>query len=143
MEALAGVKELAGQRFKEGYNCAEAILRAFVEKLGLEVSDDALKMASGFGGGVGHAGCMCGALTAATMVLGLLEGRTSKEQSRGAIYESAGEFHKLFTEKFGTSCCRVLNPHPFETKEHLRNCLKITGNTAELLEKYLGQRMVK
>lgn len=94
-------------------------------------------MASGFGGGLGHAGCMCGALTGATMVLGMLQGRVSKEQSRGPIYTSAKEFHGLFQEKFGATCCRVLNPHPFDSKEHLRNCLKITGGTAELLAQYL------
>lgn len=140
MDASVSVKETAGQRFKEGYNCAEAILRAFAETYELNVNDDAYKMVSGFGGGVGHAGCMCGALTAATMVLGLLEGRSDKSQSRNTIYESTGEFHRLFSEQFGATCCRILNPHPFETKEHMRNCLKLTGNTAELLNQYIEQR---
>jgi C_GCAxxG_C_C family probable redox protein len=143
VDTEVSVKELAGQRFKEGYNCAEAILRAFTETLNVEMSESALKMASGFGGGVGHAGCLCGALTASIMVLGLLEGRSNKEQSRGPIYESSGEFHRLFNEKFGATCCRILNPHPFETREHLRNCLKITGQTAELLKQHVDRRAVK
>lgn len=140
MDTLLSVKDTAGQRFKEGYNCAEAILRAFAETYDLSINEDAYKMASGFGGGVGHAGCMCGALTAATMVLGLMEGRSDKSQSRHPVYESTGEFHRIFSERFGATCCRVLNPHPFETKEHMRNCLKLTGNTAELLDQYIEQR---
>lgn len=130
-------KQLAGQNFKDGYNCAEAILRAFREKLVLNISDEAIKMASGFGGGLGQAGCLCGALAASIMVLGILQGRSDRSQSREPVYSSSAEFHGIFSEKFGGSCCRVLNPNPFETREHLRNCLKLTGNTAELLIDYI------
>lgn len=130
-------KQLAGQNFRDGYNCAEAIVRAFRDAMEVDISDESLRMASGFGGGLGHAGCMCGALTGAIMVLGMLQGRVTKDQNRGPIYNSAQEFHSIFKAKFGSTCCRVLNRHPFDTKEHLRNCIKITGNTAELLEQYL------
>jgi C_GCAxxG_C_C family probable redox protein len=133
-------KQLAGQNFREGYNCAEAIVRAFRDALNIDISDEALRMASGFGGGLGHAGCMCGALTGATMVLGMLQGRVTKEQNRDPIYSSAYEFHGIFKNAFGATCCRVLNPHTFDSKEHLRNCLKITGNTAELLMKLIEEK---
>ena len=133
-------KQLAGQYFKEGYNCAEAILRAFRDALQLNLSDDAIKMATGFGGGIGHAGCVCGALASSVMILGALEGRVSSSESRDAMYGSAEEFHRRFAEKFGATCCRALNSHPFETKEHLRNCLKITGNTAGLLADYISEK---
>ncbi|MDR3593145.1 MAG: C-GCAxxG-C-C family (seleno)protein [Negativicutes bacterium] len=134
------VKNLAGQYFKEGYNCSEAILRAFREALKLDVSDEALKMGGGFGGGIGHAGCVCGALAGSVMVLGMLQGRTDKSQSRNAVYSASEEFHRRFSERFGGSCCRILNPHPFETKDHLRNCLKLTGNTAGLLMEYIEEK---
>lgn len=134
------IKELAGKNFKEGYNCSETIVRTFRDFYQLDVSDEALKMASGFGGGLGHAGCMCGALSGATMVLGLFQGRDNKEQSRGPIYSSSHDFHGIFSEKFGAACCRVLNPHEFGTQEQRRTCLKITGNTAELLLKYIQEK---
>ncbi len=133
----ADVKQLAGQNFRDGYNCAEAILRAFDTALGLRLSDDALKMAAGFGGGIGHAGCVCGALAASVMVLGALRGRKSKDESRERMYRASGEFHARFSETFGGTCCRALNPHPFDTRDHLRGCLKITGQTAELLLGYI------
>ncbi len=139
-EKQVDAKQLAGQYFKEGYNCAEAVLRAFRDAYELDISDEALKMATGFGGGLGHAGCICGALTSSVMVLGAREGRTDRSQSRAGVYNSAEEFHRRFLEKFGATCCRVLNPHPFDTKEHLRNCLKITGNTAGLLVEYLEEK---
>ncbi|XER07723.1 hypothetical protein SRRS_33160 [Sporomusa rhizae] len=106
-----------------------------------DISDEALRMASGFGGGgLGHAGCLCGALAGSIIVLGMIQGRDNKEQSRNPIYTSAQEFHDFFREKFGATCCRALNPHSFDSKEHLRNCIKITGNTAELLSDYLRDK---
>ena len=140
LESKPDPKRLAGQNFKDGYNCAEAILRAFRDSHNLDISDEALKMASGFGGGLGHAGCMCGALTASVMVLGVLEGRTDSSQNRDPVYSSAAQFHDKFANKFGGTCCRILNPHPFETKEHLRHCLKITGNTAGMLTEFLAEK---
>lgn len=134
-------KNVAGQYFKDGYNCAEAILRTFNDVLELKLDENTLKIASGFGGGVGHAGCMCGALTASTMVISLLTGRASAVESRDTVYRTSQEFHDLFVERFGGSCCRVLNPHPFESKDHLRNCLKITGRTADFLAEYLVNKI--
>ncbi len=133
------VKQIAGQHFREGYNCAEAILRSFNTTLGLGLGDDALSLAAGFGGGIGHAGCVCGALAASIMVLGTLEGRRSNEESRDAAYRASEGFHDRFSGNFGGTCCRALNPHPFETREHLRGCLKITGRTAEMLMEYIQE----
>ena len=130
-------KELANENFKAGFNCAESVARSFRDLLNLAVSDEALKMASGFGGGLGHAGCMCGALSGATMVLGMLQGRSSKEQNRGPVYSSAQEFHNIFSSEFGATCCRILNPYDFGSQEQRRTCLQITGTTADLLMKYI------
>ena len=135
-------KDLAAQHFKEGYNCAESVVRAFRDCYKLDISDEALKMASGFGGGLGHAGCMCGALSGATMVLGMLQGRANKEQSRGPIYGSAQEFHDIFAKQFGATCCRVLNPHEFGSKEQRRTCFKLTSTTAEMLLNYLQDKQL-
>jgi C_GCAxxG_C_C family probable redox protein len=133
-------RSLAGNKFKDGYNCAEAILRAFNEILNNPLSPEGLKTASGFGGGLGHAGCMCGALTASVMVLGLLKGRLDSGQARDQIYSLAHDFHERFAKEFGATCCRTLNPYEFDSPEHLRNCLKLTGRTAKLLMEYLLEK---
>lgn len=139
-EQQTRAQQLARARYKEGFNCAEAVLRAFREELGLALDGDTLKIASGFGGGLGHAGCMCGALSGAVMVISLLQGRTGADQSRNPVYDSAREFHGVFADHFGATCCRVLNPHPFETSEQRRACYRITGETAELLAKFLAAK---
>lgn len=133
-------QQLARARYKEGFNCAEAVLRAYNEELGLNLSSDAIKIASGFGGGLGHAGCMCGALSGAVMVISLLQGRVGPEENRDPVYGSASEFHNRFREHFGATCCRVLNKNPFGTLEQRRSCYRITGETAELLAAFLTEK---
>ena len=141
MEELSlEARSLAGNNFKNGLNCSESILKSFNEILNNPLSPESLKMASGFGGGLGHAGCMCGALTGSVMVLGLLKGRLDAEQSRDPVYELAHDFHDRFENQFGATCCRALNPHPFDSPEHLRNCLKLTGGTAKLLMEFLQEK---
>ncbi|SDE36498.1 hypothetical protein SPACI_039900 [Sporomusa acidovorans DSM 3132] len=63
------------QRLGSFHEGGRRVVRAFRDFYQLNVSDEALKMSSGFGGGLGHAGCMCGTLSGATMVLGMLQGR--------------------------------------------------------------------
>lgn len=133
----------AGNNFKSGFNCAEAVVTTFNTLLNEPFKPEVVKMASGFGGGLGHAGCMCGALTGSVMVLGMINGRTSSSQDRTPIYQLAKEFHDRFEQTFGGTCCRVLNQFEFDSPEHLRNCLKLTGNTAKLLMEFLEEKQAK
>lgn len=134
------MRNKAGENFRSGFNCAESIFLAFRELVAPGLDPGLGRMFTGYGGGLGHAGCMCGALTASVAVLGLLKGRVSVDEDRENCYTLSRNFHDLFEQKFEATCCRVLNPHPFDTKEHLRHCLKITGNTAKLLTEYLLEK---
>lgn len=58
--------------FDQGFNCTQAVFAAFAPSLDLEQTH-ALKIASGFGGGM-HMGSTCGALTGAMMVIGMALG---------------------------------------------------------------------
>lgn len=133
-------RNLAGSHFKEGFNCAESIVKAFDELCNNSGNPESVRMATGFGGGLGHAGCMCGALTGSAMILGMMRGRTTTVESNEPAYELTKEFHGRFKSKFGATCCRVLNPHEFDSPEHLRNCLKITGGTAKLLMEFVQEK---
>lgn len=130
----------AGNKFKGGFNCAESILHVFNEMLSNPLNLESLKMASGFGGGCGHAGSMCGALAGSVMVIGLFEGRTDSSQSRDPIYNLAHEFHDRFNNQFGGIDCRTLNLHTFDSQEHLKGCLKLTGGTAKLLMEFIEEK---
>ncbi|MCX7031789.1 MAG: C-GCAxxG-C-C family protein, partial [Spirochaetes bacterium] len=65
--------ERADQLFRQGTNCAQAVACAFAEDLGAD-RGLTLRLATGFGGGMGHTGGTCGALTGAFMALGIAFG---------------------------------------------------------------------
>ena len=139
-EFPVAVRNQAGNYFKEGYNCAEAIFLTYQPLLSPEIDPSMVRLFTGFGSGVGESGCMCGALTGSIAALNMIKGRTTNQLSRDEAYKLAKEFADRFFDKYGATCCRVLNPYPFETKEHLVNCLKITGNTAKMMMEFLLEK---
>jgi len=54
--------------FSSGFSCSQAVCAAYAEDLGMKRSD-ALRVAAGFGGGIGRTGGTCGAVSGAIMVL--------------------------------------------------------------------------
>lgn len=133
------MRNKAGNYFKEGYNCAEAIFLTYRDLLAPELDPNIVRLFTGFGSGIGESGCLCGALTGSIAAINMVKGRTTNENSRDEAYRLAKEFTDKFTEKYGITCCRALNPYPFETQEHLKNCLKITGNTSKMLFEFLEE----
>ena len=130
----------AGEYFKAGNNCAESIFLAYRDMLFPNLDKDLVMLTTGFGGGLGESGCTCGALTGSVMVLGLLQGRTSADDDRNRAYRLAHEFHDKFKANFKTTCCRVLNGKDYETTDHLKRCLKITGGTSKMLMEMLLEK---
>jgi C_GCAxxG_C_C family probable redox protein len=90
-------------------NCAQSVINAFVDDLGIDRSL-ALKLALGFGGGMGHTGGTCGAVTAAYMVLGLKQGfeLNAPKANRDNLYAQIQEFNKRFKKLHGTVNCTEL-----------------------------------
>ncbi|HWQ77915.1 MAG TPA: C-GCAxxG-C-C family (seleno)protein [Anaerovoracaceae bacterium] len=139
-EKINEARNKAGNYFKEGYNCAESIFLTYREYLAPEMDPSMVKLVTGFGGGLGHHGCMCGALSGSIVALDMIKGRTTNQESRDGAYELANQFAEKFEEKNGATCCRALNPHPFGTQEQRTNCLKIIGNTSKLLMEFLEEK---
>ena len=69
--------EVYGERakalFLEGYNCSQSVVGAFCEELGLE-KEQAVRMASSFGGGMGRLREVCGCVSGMFMIVGYLYG---------------------------------------------------------------------
>ena len=63
----------AAELFLEGYNCAQAVCIAFCDKTGF-TREQAAKMASAFGGGMGRMREVCGAVSGMYVVLSQLYG---------------------------------------------------------------------
>jgi C_GCAxxG_C_C family probable redox protein len=64
--------ERRAYRYEQEYRvCSQCALLTIQELFGLK-ADDALKAATGFAGGMGRTGSVCGAFTGGVMALGLL-----------------------------------------------------------------------
>ncbi len=99
----------AEQLFRDGYNCSQAVLLAFSDVTGLD-DDTAAKLASSFGGGLGRMREVCGAVSGAAMVLGLVKGYSDSKDSNAKKehYRLIQDFAARFKEKNGSIICREL-----------------------------------
>lgn len=100
--------EDAIDNFNGGLNCSQSVLSAFCDDLGLD-RQIALKIASGFGGGICQ-GNVCGAVTGAVMVLNLKYGSNRAEDSEAMekTYHVIREFSEKFKEINGSIMCNDL-----------------------------------
>ena len=121
----------------KGYNCAESIFLTFRKYAVPEMSEDIVRLATPFGAGLGRAGCICGALSGATMILGASRGRMNYGISKDPVYELSHEFHDRFKAKFGATCCRSLMKHKFGSEDQRMKCHKIITEGAGLLMDFL------
>lgn len=104
-----GRSERAAAKFAEGYNCAQSVLYAFCDDLGLD-KDKALKLACGFGAGMGRKGEVCGAVSGGILVLGAKYGRGENEKKETTYnsYEKIRELMDQFSRRHGSYICRQL-----------------------------------
>jgi C_GCAxxG_C_C family probable redox protein len=140
--------EQALARFREGFNCAQALVSTYSEDFGVDRLA-ALRIAGPFGGGIAHKGETCGAVTGALMVLGLRYGNEAAgdERSRDEAYSQAGEFLRRFESRNRTVICRELldcdigTPEGMklarETKLFYKVCPKYVRDAVEIIEEML------
>jgi len=130
---------------KTGFNCAQSVVAVFAEKYGLD-EKTALKLASGFGGGV-RTGDVCGAVSGGVMAIGLAYGQSEKSDMKAKIdcYDRASDFIKQFRAANGSHICRDLlgcdvgTPEGkayFNEHDLMKTvCTKMVASAVEILEK--------
>jgi C_GCAxxG_C_C family probable redox protein len=95
---------------KKGFNCAQSVFVVFAKEHGIP-EIQALKVATGFGSGMGRLQATCGAVTGAYMAIGSKYGKTIGDEGfdkRDKTYELVRAFDKEFREEFKTTSCREL-----------------------------------
>lgn len=93
--AQAAAWKAAGQ-----CNCAQAVLKAFEDKLPVE-ADTLMKLGAGYAAGMGCMESTCGALIGAVMVAGILtEGRGTPAVARALV--------RRFEQRCGATICKEL-----------------------------------
>jgi C_GCAxxG_C_C family probable redox protein len=97
------------EKFKGGRNCSQAVFAAFAEECGLE-TETALKIACGFGGGMGRLGHTCGAVTGAIMAIGLKTCGSDPADpiTKTRVYSLVRSFMEEFEARHETTLCREL-----------------------------------
>ena len=146
--------EIAYDKFKEGYNCAQAVAIAFADLMGMDEKTVAM-LVSGFGGGIGRLREVCGAVSGMVFVVSMLKGYSDpkadadKKELYAVIQKLAGEFER----ENGSIICRELlglskaegSPVPeARTAEYYkkRPCQELCRYSADLLEKYIRENPV-
>ena len=130
--------EKAAELFKGGCNCSQAVFAAFADEFGMS-EDQAKLIACGLGGGVGRMREVCGAVSAAAMILGMRLGPDKMN-----AYPAIQDFCAKFKERAGSIVCRELlagtgatqgGAPEKRTVEYYENrpCLGLVKLAAELL----------
>ncbi|HDP25792.1 MAG TPA: C_GCAxxG_C_C family protein [Deltaproteobacteria bacterium] len=99
----------AVQKFLGGYSCAQSVFSSFCDDLHID-ENTALKLACGFGAGMGMKEEVCGAVTGGILVLGAAYGRGTHDDRKATekTYAKTRELMERFSEKHGTIICRRL-----------------------------------
>lgn len=100
--------QLAKEIHEKGLNCAQAVLLAFTDVTGL-TEEQSMALASGFGGGM-RCGGVCGVVSAAAVVLGMVYPATLENGAEGKKRSTrlTQAFQQRFTAYFQKMDCRDL-----------------------------------
>ena len=132
--------------FEKDFNCCQSVLSTYGPRFGLD-RELAIKLASGFGGGIGHQGETCGAVTGAIMAIGLKYGGTRDEDSLEKTYGLIAKFLEKFKARHGSTFCRELLDCDISSPQGLqaardqglfeKRCPSFIRASAEILEEIL------
>ena len=134
--------------FNDGLNCSQSIVCAYANHFGLS-RDIALRISTGFGGGMARMAGVCGALTGAFMIVGLKYGAVSgkdkkaKERTYRYVRELAGRFRArngsvMCKDLLGCDIGRPTGRKMAKEKDlHTTLCLNFVRDSAEILEDLL------
>lgn len=142
--------ETAVNKFREGYNCAQSVLFSFADRLNIS-ADMALRIANGFGAGMGRKQEVCGAVSGGILVLNLLYGRGENDdkEKQEFTYSMVRDFIDAFESRFNTVICRslldgckLLTPEGqgrFKSENMIEKCYKYVDYSVGILEELISK----
>ena len=147
---MSAKSEQAARKFRKGFNCSQAVLSVYAEEFGL-CRETALKIACGFGGGMGRMVRTCGVVTGAFMVVGLKYGNVdaNEKEIKGKTYGLVREFARRFEKHNGSVICKELLGCDISGPEGLKSakdnglfasvCPGLVRDAVEILEEMLAE----
>ena len=139
---LERIRKIAEDYYRNGdFYCSEAVVKTIIDEFQIDVSEDVIKMASGFPVGMGGMGCTCGALTGGVMAIGLVYGRSQgKDPKVNKAMELSAKLYQIFCERHKVSCCKVLTRGMEKgSPEHMEQCSAFTGEMAYEAAKIIAE----
>ena len=144
--------EQSARLFDQGYNCAQSVVVAWADVIGLPV-ETAARLSSGLGGGVSRLREVCGAVSGMAMVLGMVKGYSDPADYDGkvALYTLVQKLAEQFRQETGAVRCHALlglpdgpsAPAP-EPRTHdyyaSRPCARFVAVASTLLERELKEQ---
>lgn len=145
--------------FDEGFHCSQAVFCAVAEALFIQAHEVSAVAASlsPFGGGMGSSGNVCGNLSGALAVLGVLMGkREPKLQDHRNIWRASNRMVREFeeiTKEYGGMNCRDIARIDWRSREDVkafranpesrrRECSRVMDKTVRSLVEILKELQV-
>ena len=141
----------AAELFLSGCNCAQAVLVAFEDVTGLD-REFAMRLSSGFGGGIGRQREVCGAVSGMVLVADLLWGYCApgaEDANKKAHYALIQELCAAFRKEAGSIVCRDIlknppsdpNPSPRTAEYYMqRPCARMVMLAAKILDERIAMQ---
>jgi len=132
---------LAGQYFREGFCCSEAVVKATLEVFAPDFPvRTVLPLASGFCGGMGDRTGPCGVISGGIMALGHFSGRKESSMSD----KRSRKFSRMFLARIqkeadGLVCSEILEGMRFRNWNK-KGCRKLTEKGARILAEIIERQ---
>mgnify|MGYP003589578247 CR=1 FL=1 len=134
----------AVELYNQGCNCAQAVFCAFAEEEGMDLKASS-PLASSFGGGMGHLGETCGALTGLFMAMGQRYGfePSDPKETKDQFYAEIKALGEAFRVSKGAIRCDELLerhkdlPRPEVNGKPVKKCEHLVRDAVRLGELYL------
>lgn len=125
--------EKALEYHRKGFNCAQAVVCAYCDLVGLDFQT-AFKVSEGFGLGMGKLGQTCGAVSGMFFLASMKnsDGNVEAPATKRATYALVNELGQAFKEKNTSICCDDLLGG--EGKPKLRSCPGCIEDAARIVE---------
>lgn len=125
--------EKALELYANGHNCAQAVACAYCDLVGADTRI-IYQVSEGFGGGVGDHRQICGALSGAVIITGLVTsaGEPTDPPTKGETYRLAQAMTQRFEEQNQSVICKALRGETGGPV--LRSCPGCVQDACEILE---------
>jgi len=143
------IEKKAVRTFKQGHNCAQAILAAFSSKTNMNM-EQSIRLGNPFGAGMGFKQETCGVVTGALIVPGLIKGAgdLKDQKKREKCYDNTRLFLEKFTARHGDILCRELVHCDITTPEgkkaaeqdgvYTKRCVPLIISAVQIIEEILA-----